>query len=263
MLALIAHDRGHDMGAAVCIGLAAALKLYPALLGVLLLADRRWKESLVCLLTGAGVTLLCLCFFREGFTENLRTWVERTLAYTGEGNGDLAWLIDDKCSLWQLALIPMALRGDIEFIEEGMDMLGWLRVLLVAILVLAVLWSLWNRRGHDRVLMMSLLMVGFPLESGAYNLVLPVVPLVWWCAREKDSVAMPVLGGLLLGCESFVLLSRRPYVTLQAVIHPACIALMVLGLVLLRRRELAESLRAVFGGRRGRADGARPGKAAV
>lgn len=54
--------------ALICLGIAASLKLYPALLGLLLLVDKKYKESVRCIIYGVGIFALTT-FFEGGINE--------------------------------------------------------------------------------------------------------------------------------------------------------------------------------------------------
>ena len=94
LLALFMADYAdHPYRAAVWLGIAAALKLYPAILCVLFLRRKRlWKPALVCVGTGIGLTLLSLLFFSDGqhaFMLTFTDWLAKMKQYTILGNGSL------------------------------------------------------------------------------------------------------------------------------------------------------------------------------
>lgn len=53
----------------ISLGISFALKLYPAVLGVVLLKDKRWKDAVRCALYGLLLLFLPMLFFEKGFLE--------------------------------------------------------------------------------------------------------------------------------------------------------------------------------------------------
>ncbi len=53
----------------ISLGISFALKLYPAVLGVILLKDKRWKDTVRCALYGLLLLFLPMLFFEKGFLE--------------------------------------------------------------------------------------------------------------------------------------------------------------------------------------------------
>lgn len=62
-------ERGRETGAGVALGAAAAVKLFPALVGVWLLRQRAWRAVAAAALTGVAVVLAGLLAFGVGPTE--------------------------------------------------------------------------------------------------------------------------------------------------------------------------------------------------
>ena len=240
---LIAYEHKRYTLAAVIIGIAASFKIYPAILGAVLLADKKWKAAGVCVITAVVCTVIPLLAFHDGFAEAIRIWIERTQTYASVGNGILEWLHDDKSSLNQLILIPKVLSGEIQTIEDVPTGIGLWKAALMILMGICGIWSCFAKRNHDRILMLSLLMIGFPIESGVYNLVLILIPMVYWCVKEKEAVFVPIAGAFLISCESFWMFSSDPHITWQAIIHPVCIVVLMAYLFILRGRERAAALR--------------------
>ena len=134
-----AYKKKYYSLAAVIIGMAASLKLYPALLGTIFLVDKKWKESIICALSGIGITLISFCVFKGGFVYNLTTCLEKMNTYTVIGNGILEWLIDDKNSFYQLILIPKMLSSNpILSIEEVPNFVKYFKAILTIFMIVVV-----------------------------------------------------------------------------------------------------------------------------
>lgn len=246
-LFMVAYQRKRYGWAALCLGLAAALKLYPALLGLLFLKDKRWREALLCASVGLGLTALSLALFQGGFLANLQDFLQKTSDYNQYGNQNLRRILMDSNSLKMLWDIPYYIsKGAAVTLEEmaahNLPATG----VLTALLALSCLACFALPTHQDRVLLLSLWMVGYPYNSGPYNLVLVALPLVWWvCSQPKGALPMVVLGVLLMMCKTrFALYATTVrHITLQALLNPLLLAAMMGWLLYLRREALGAAVR--------------------
>ena len=246
-LGVASYESGPTFLAAFFVGIAAALKLYPAVLGVMFLADRRFREAVFCALTGIVTSVVPLFLFAGGFRRNLSVFLGKSASYSQIGNGALEWLVDDKNSFYQLILVPKMLSDTpLTHISEVPGYVAGWRVFLTVLMAAAVVVCLVLRRNHDRVLLMTMMMLGYPIESGVYNLVIAVFPLVYWCAKEQEDAVIPWLGcGLLMMKSVFVIQQPPVLITWQAVLNPV-LELAIIGyIVFLRRRELCGAVAAL------------------
>lgn len=250
-LFLLAYAQKKYVLAAVLLGMAAALKLYPALLGILFLCDKRWKEAFLCGLVGVGLTCFSLAMFQGGFLENLTDWLQKTASYNQMGNMDLRRTMMNNNSLLMLWDIPYYIaRGGQVGLEEMAAHNGAAGAVLVCLLGLSCVSCFALRRWQDRVLLLSLWMVGYPYNSGPYNLVMLIAPLALWAAGEQTiRPPMLVMGCLLLMCKTrfAIFATNVRHITLQSALNPLLIAAMMGYLLWLRRAELREGLRAAWG----------------
>lgn len=249
-LFLLAYAQKRYALAAVLLGIAAALKLYPALLGVLFLCDKRWKEAFLCGLVGVGLTCFSLAMFQGGFLENLTGWLQKAASYNQMGNMDLRRIMMNNNSLLMLWDIPYYIaRGGQVGLEEMAAHNGAAGVVLVCLLGLSCVFCFALRRWQDRVLLLCLWMVGYPYNSGPYNLVMLIVPLALWATKEETKAPMLVMGCLLMMCKTrfAIFATNVRHITLQSALNPLLIAAMIGYLLWLRRAEPREWLRAVWG----------------
>ncbi len=72
--------------ALVFLSIAAVLKIYPAILGLLLLFDKRYKSIAFCLLLGIVLTFAPFAFLHHGFFENMEQLVANLTSFS-EGMG--------------------------------------------------------------------------------------------------------------------------------------------------------------------------------
>lgn len=67
----------------ICLALAAALKVYPALFGILLIYERRYKEAFRVIIYGIVCSFLPFLFFHGGFS-NIPQWIENVRLNSAE-----------------------------------------------------------------------------------------------------------------------------------------------------------------------------------
>lgn len=122
-------------GAYLALAVAAALKLFPAICGVLLLYEKRWKDSIIAVVYGLAVFFIPFLFLKGGF-DNISLWIhcveEHEKAYLFRGsyglfthtiiNMDTAVLIQKFCGY--ILLIVSLVIGI--FVKEN-----WKKILLL------------------------------------------------------------------------------------------------------------------------------------
>ncbi|MGY1698580.1 glycosyltransferase 87 family protein [Geodermatophilus sp. SYSU D00766] len=205
VLADVAALRRGSRWAGVGIGLAAAVKLTPALFVVWLLLTRRWRAAGVAVATAAGATLLALAVAPA---TSWRFWTqtlwqtERVGALDKTSNqsllGALARLTDPAEPprlLWAvLAAVALALvlTRAVRATRAGDDLAGVALTGLAACLVSPVSWS------HHLVWLVPALVVLVDLAAGT-----PPAPGTprWWRDRSR------LLAGALAGVTTLVLAS--------------------------------------------------------
>ena len=252
VLFLLCYEQKRYTWAAIWLGIAAALKLYPALLGVLFLYDKRWKEGLLCAAVGIGLTLVSLAAFQGGIIPNLLDFLEKTESYHLYGNLDLRRIMMNNNSLLMLWDIPIYMaRGSLISLEEMAAHNAAMSAVLAGLLALSVASCFFLRRKQDMALLMCLWMVGYPYNSEPYNLTIIAVALVYWACREKTRrIPMMAMGVLLLMCKTrtaFYATNVR-HITMQSVLNPALILGMILYLYALRHKEIFEDMKKAAAG---------------
>lgn len=128
---------------------AAALKIFPALFGILLIYEKRFKDAIRLILYGIAVCILPFLFFRGGFS-NIPTFiynVDRNLLKYNHSNFGIDRLLMDYPHL----------------IREFGKMLA--RILAFLLLFIAPFWKKWKT-----ILALVLVMIVLPSHSELYNL---------------------------------------------------------------------------------------------
>ena len=167
--------RGSSLYGGVALGLAITLKLWPALLVVLLLRRGHRRDVVAALATSGGLALLASVLFRlsppqvwDGLTSAGSTWV----GYSG--NGSLAG---------RFALMGVPVQGAIA---------------LSSLLLIAVLPWLWGRRVDLDVALwgtVAIALLASPLSWDHYNVVL--IPIAIVLARRSHGWSDPTRWALV------------------------------------------------------------------
>lgn len=237
---ICAYDEERYFLAAFFLGIAAALKLYPALLGIVFLVDKKFKQAFFCAATGIVTSITPLFLFQGGFQRNLNIFLEKSGSYTKIGNGILGWLVDDKNSFYQLLLVPRMMgKTSLQDITQVPEYVASFKLCLTVLLMFIVLSCFFLKKKHDQFLILIMMMVGYPIESGVYNLVIAVFPIVYWCSQESENRIIPCLGGALVMMKSVFVLQFEPvYITLQAIANPLLELAIIIYIYYLRRKSL-------------------------
>jgi len=246
-----AYHKERFYWAAIFLGLAAAVKLYPAVLGVVFLANKKFRQAIVCAVTGVAATAIPLSIYQGGFSKNLEIFLNASGQYADVGNGILGWLVNVRSSFYQLILIPKMIGVDpLEHIWQVPEFISLFRILLTALFILVILYCFFTERTHDQILLLTVMMIGYPIESGAYNLVLFIVPFAYWAVKEKRCPLMMVLGVLVMTCLNGFVAFHSPVtaISLQAVLNPVFL-LCVLGfLIFSKRSEMQDDVQCISQG---------------
>ncbi len=162
--------------ALIALAVSAGIKLYPAVLGILLVRDKRWKETIRCVFY--GIFFFIAPFFVFGGLSNLLVMVKALLGNSG-GFGDT----DFNCKINFSAvfnIIGVKWLGRTEAFPWGQTAAYILSVLLIAAAFL-------TKKRWKSVLFLTLVMIGAPAFSFYYTGVFVLIPFLWFIAgSEKD-----------------------------------------------------------------------------
>lgn len=165
-----APDRRHRELALFCLAVSAALKIYPAVLGLLLLKDKRYREAGRCALYGA--ILFVAPFLLMGGLDKIPVMLGNLMA--GSANTlSLENGFGYKVNISNLVSILAGLFGvfDTSVIQVGSYIAYGL--LLISLVVAFFLKSKWRT-----IALLSLLMAGIPGFSFIYSLIFMAVPCI-------------------------------------------------------------------------------------
>lgn len=190
-LAVIVYIAYHDSKVAwkrelalICLGLAFGLKLTPALLGVLLLYDKKWKESMRCAIYGILFFLLPFLFFNGGLGNVLLLF------------RNLHLLLDPVKGWFDLNLANSLGLFGMHLSKTAGNIL--IMVVSASLLIFAIFLSKW-----ERTMVAVLVLLIFPKFSQYYCIVY-ILPVFILFLNEKEhkrsDVFVLVVSMLIVGC---------------------------------------------------------------
>jgi hypothetical protein len=162
----------------ICLSIAAAIKIYPAIFGLLLIRERRWKDALWCILYGVAVFILPILYL--GGFGNLPLMFHNIL-YANEYMSSLGYG-------WKLGVEnTLKVIGAVTGMEGAFFAAGAVCKWLVALLgIVAVLFGGYDSRWKT-LMAASLVLVLMPDFSYTYNIMWMAAPLVCFLMEKEGS----------------------------------------------------------------------------
>ena len=150
-----------------CLGFAAAIKIYPAVLGLLVLRERNGRHTLQCLSWGVGFMLIPFAFC--GGMTSLSLYIRNvSVSFQKHSLGHDKWLLNYSNTLYWFA-------GDTEAgVHAANAVSGWSLYLLTALLLAAGLLCRKHWKGLLCAVLILLLYPGFSLYYMGAFLFLPL-----------------------------------------------------------------------------------------
>ncbi|MCR5615177.1 MAG: DUF2029 domain-containing protein [Saccharofermentans sp.] len=175
----------------IALALAAGIKLMPAVLGVLLIIEKRWKEVIRTVIYGLASFFLPFLFFEGGF-KNVPLFF-RNLSLQLE-----AYKFIPDCTLrgFILTYFPDYAYDNIDSVKTICTVV----TLLICTLMLVA--SFLTKRKGDRLVYLCMLLIIMPSHSASYNL-LYLFPCMIALLNETDKLKLDLfilLGGCLSIC---------------------------------------------------------------
>jgi hypothetical protein len=191
-LGVLAFLRGHDDAAAVLWGLAAAMKLFPIVLLILLLPRRKWRAFAVGVATFVGATVWSLWWLGPSIRVAWAGTIQNVFGYQGTRMAE--WTLRELVA--NHSLIEVAKMGAmIAHYPMGRLTLPYF-AFGAAVLGAAFFGKLWRMPVANQVLGVSTFMVMFPPISYYHALVHLVAPLLLlgWIAIRAQQAGVRVRG---------------------------------------------------------------------
>lgn len=180
--------------AAVCIGLAGALKGYPIILIVILLHRRRWRESLVALGTFALASALALLTFRGGLPANLTGLWDATSPFRNLNVGKET--VGPAYNVSMYSLLQVADSSSMPL--AGFLLSHYAAVALFLVAVTVAIACLPRATLVERLLVLCGFVVLAPTITGAYTLTLFFAPIAVLAWRGPGNWRLPTVYAILL-----------------------------------------------------------------
>ena len=158
--------------ALVMLCVASAIKLYPAIFGLLLLKERRWKDILRCMLYGA--VLLFVPFAFMGGAEGFRAWIELLRSGT-ENTLSIAQGVGYKVNFSNMVVTWSAMTGSGTVTQGAIDA-G--RTVALVLSVLAFLAAMVQRERWKQLMLLTGILIGLPGFSFQYCMIFVLLPLM-------------------------------------------------------------------------------------
>ena len=152
-----------------CLAFAAAIKLFPAVMGVLLLYRKKWKEAVAAFITGMAMFLLPFLWIDQPFFEAIGSFIKTA----GEHAGSYLTIAEFGLST------PMVIgfTGLSHGVLQGL-------AYIMAVLALITAWSL--KSYWKRIMLVTLVLVMTSGQQGYYCLMFLFLPIVLFFNEEHD-----------------------------------------------------------------------------
>ena len=175
----------------IALAVAAAIKVYPALFGLLLLKDKQWKPALRCAIYGVVLLLGPFVFF-GGFSQ-IPVWLHNMQAYIDvQSNFGFGFQVNFS-NLITLLFQTQGISGD--------SVTAFATGVTNALFVLG-LGSTFFLKKWKPACLLGLLCVGFPNFSYTYTLIFMFVPLIFFLQERArtpiDWAYLPLFLGMMM-----------------------------------------------------------------
>ena len=153
----------------LCLAFAASFKLFPAVFGILLLYERRWKEAASAFLLGVSVALLPFVWVDKPFIESLISYISGTSQHSSYmAIADFGF---------STPMILDLLGG------AGRDLMQGVAVVM---LVLSLAGAYFAGSGWKRIALLSLPLILTSGQSGYYCLMFMFLPMILFFNEEHS-----------------------------------------------------------------------------
>ena len=162
--------------AILSLAIAAAIKIYPAAFGLLLIRHKKWKEALEAIIAGVLVMFVPFVFFTKE-NRSVTLWISN--------------IINCNKEFQNIGLgLKLNLSNTMQFFEElwGVGLSGFTTVLTIAILVFDCVMVAFNRKLDEwkAIALLSLLMILIPGFSWTYTMLFIIIPLVIFLGKDNN-----------------------------------------------------------------------------
>lgn len=183
--------------ALISLAVAAATKLFPAIFGILLLYQKRWKDALRTVLYGAALSVLPFFFFGGGFQYNYTLWI-RNIRLAAEMHSPF-----EGCSIAAViaGFVPASIAT-----EKG-------RLFLLVVNYLSCILLLFSaplyRHRWETILAVTIVVLSAQGQSWYYCLLYLIPFIIMFLSEEEFSLrCMCIWGAIVLMMTPYRLMSN-------------------------------------------------------
>lgn len=153
--------------AMICIAVAAAIKIYPAVFGLIYIAEKRFKEAFRLIIY--GILFFFVPFIFTGGIDGIKTF------FKNQSSVHTTWGINSKVSIYSLAC----------FYNVNKKLAITLSIVFALIALFVVFFA---KQKWQKYFALSFIMVMCPMWSGQYTLCLFVIPFIAFLNEQKNNV---------------------------------------------------------------------------
>jgi len=198
MASLYFYVRKNYLISAICLALAIAMKIYPALFLLLFIADKKYREAIISVVIAVLLTLVSLLFFQGGLIANflylfsmsnintnkyIVNYINLTAKNSVQRGVTLLTLI--KISIIELRLNPSP------FVVENFSTIYSVLSAIIAI-PLAIYTIFFEKEMWKKVALIIFAMLLLPSVSADYRLLLVYLPVVLFLNAEGEGKLDPI-----------------------------------------------------------------------
>jgi hypothetical protein len=210
--------------ALICLAVATAFKMTPAVLGILLLYNRQWKEAVRAVIYGVIVVVLPFLFFEGGFSNIAQMF---TNMQANVGNYTSA----DGATLYAAVLSFGAQASD--SLETAMKYVTY------AVCLFLLIVALFYRKRWMRIAAVCIVLIILPSHSGYYCIMYFIPAIVAFLNEEEHSLSeLLILFASLLIMYDIQSTTGDNFLNYHLALVIVTVYLVVMGIVTLVKGEL-------------------------
>jgi hypothetical protein len=210
--------------ALICLAVATAFKMTPAVLGILLLYNRQWKEAVRAVIYGVIVVVLPFLFFEGGFS-NIAQMFANMQANVGN------YTSADGATLYAAVLSFGAQASD--SLETAMKYVTY------AVCLFLLIVALFYRKRWMRIAAVCLVLIILPSHSGYYCIMYFIPAIVAFLNEEEHSLSeLLILFASLLIMYDIQSTTGDNFLNYHLALVIVTVYLVVMGIVTLVKGEL-------------------------
>jgi len=185
---------------AICLALAIAMKIYPALFLLIFIADKKYREAILAIVIAVLLTLVSLLFFQGGLVANFLNLLNMTNINNNMVIADLINITSRSSKVVQrsVSLLTLVKISIIElqlnpspFVVENFSKIYSVFTAIIAI-PLTIYTIFFEKEMWKKVALIIFAMLLLPSVSADYKLLLVYLPLVLFLNAEGEGRLDPV-----------------------------------------------------------------------